>query len=89
MKLKVKNYNMILTEKQQKYQHYHLEKFVNMNILQVKKYCLLIEQTNFAQFTLGKASEKQTEKQISALKSLHLSTKKDELKQIEGIFHKI
>ena len=34
----IKNYNMILTEKQQKYQLYHLEKLINMNILQVKKY---------------------------------------------------
>ena len=29
--------------KQQKYQHYRLEKLINMNILQVKKYCLLIK----------------------------------------------
>ena len=41
IKLEMKNYNMILTEKQQKYQHYHLEKLINMNILQVKKYFLL------------------------------------------------
>ena len=41
IKLDMKNYNMILTEKQQKYQHYHLEKLINMNILQVKKYFLL------------------------------------------------
>ena len=39
-----KNCNMILTEKQQKYQHYHLEKLINMNILQVKKYYLLIKE---------------------------------------------
>ena len=39
-----KNYNMILTEKQQKYQHYHPEKSINMNILQVKKYYLLIKE---------------------------------------------
>ena len=26
-----------------KYQHYHLEKLINMNILQMKKYCLLIK----------------------------------------------
>ena len=25
------------------YQYHHLEKFTNMNILQVKKYCLLIK----------------------------------------------
>ena len=36
-------YNMILTEKLQKYQLYHLEKLINMNILQVKKYCHLIK----------------------------------------------
>ena len=30
-------------EKQQKYQHYHLEKLINMNTLQVKKYCFLIK----------------------------------------------
>ena len=39
----MENDNMILTEKQQKYQNYHLEKMINMNILQVKKYCLLIK----------------------------------------------
>ena len=33
-----------LIEKQQKYQHYHLEKLINMNILQVKKYNLLIKE---------------------------------------------
>ena len=43
IKLKMKNYNMILTEKQQKYQHYHQVKLINMNILQVKKYCHLIK----------------------------------------------
>ena len=34
-------YNMILTEKQQKYQHYLLVKLINMNLLQVKKYYLI------------------------------------------------
>ena len=38
-----KNYSMILTEKQQKYQHYHLENVINMNILQVKKYYFIIK----------------------------------------------
>ena len=42
IRLEMKNYNRILTEKLQKYQHYHLEKFINMNILQVKKYRFLI-----------------------------------------------
>ena len=43
IKLKMKNYNTILTEKQQKYQHYHQVKLINMNILQVKKYYHLIK----------------------------------------------
>ena len=38
IRFKMKNYNMILTEKQQKYQYYHLEKFINMNILQKQKH---------------------------------------------------
>ena len=43
---KIRNniYNMILTEKQQKYHHYHLKKMINMNILQVKKYYLLFKE---------------------------------------------
>ena len=41
--LEVKKYNTILTEKQQKYQHYGQVKLINMNILQVKKYCHLIK----------------------------------------------
>ena len=43
IRLDMKNYNLILTEKQQKYQHYHQFKLINMNILQVKKYYLLIK----------------------------------------------
>ena len=38
-----KNYNMISTEKQQKYRQYHLENFINRNIIQVKKSYLLIK----------------------------------------------
>ena len=38
IRLEMKSYNMLLLEKQQKYQHYNLEKLVNMNILQMKKY---------------------------------------------------
>ena len=51
----MKNCNMILTEKQQKNQHYHLEKLINMNILPVKKYYTWIKE------------EDQREKQIKAL----------------------
>ena len=41
--LEMKNHNTILTEKLQKNQHSHLEKLTNMNILEEKKYYLLIE----------------------------------------------
>ena len=32
-KIRMKNYNMILTEKQQKHQYYQLEKLISVNIL--------------------------------------------------------
>ena len=35
--------NIILTEKQQKYQRYHQAKLININILQAKKRYLSIE----------------------------------------------
>ena len=44
IRLEIKNYNMILTKKQQKDQHYHKVKLINMNILQVKKYYHLIKE---------------------------------------------
>ena len=43
IRLEINNYNTILTEKQQKYQHYHQVKLINMNILQAQKYYLLIK----------------------------------------------
>ena len=51
-----------------------------MNILQVKKYYLpntKIEQAKFAYSPLRKPLEKQTEKELGALKSLDLSNKKN------------
>ena len=42
IRLKMKNYNMTLLEKLQKYRPYQT-KLINMNILQLKKYCLLIK----------------------------------------------
>ena len=39
IRLEMKNYKMILTEK-----HYHLEKFINMDILMVKKYNIPIKE---------------------------------------------
>ena len=35
--LEIRDYNIISKQKEQKYQHYALEKLVNMNILQMKK----------------------------------------------------
>ena len=48
----------------------------------------IVEQAKFTYSPLAKALEKQTEKQVGALRSLDLSNKKDELKQIKGIFPK-
>ena len=59
-KIRMKNYNMILTEKQQKHQYYQLEKLISMNILQAKVYLRLIkEQAKFIYSPLNKALEKQ------------------------------
>ena len=44
IRLDIKNSNMILKENPQKYQHYYLEKMINMNILQAKKYYFLIKE---------------------------------------------
>ena len=57
----MKKCSMILTEKQQKHQHYHHENLININILQVKAYCFLMkdkQQNNlsFAYSPLGKVS---------------------------------
>ena len=43
IRLEINNYNTILTEEQQKYQHYHQVKLINMNILQAQRYYLLIK----------------------------------------------
>ena len=40
--IRAKNYNMIIIEKQQKYQHYNQVKLINMNTLQVKRYYLAL-----------------------------------------------
>ena len=44
IRLEVKEFNRILTEKQQIYQHDHLKKLTNMDVLQVKKHYLLIKE---------------------------------------------
>ena len=38
IKLRMKNYNMVLTDKQQKYQRYRQVKLININTLQEKKH---------------------------------------------------
>ena len=48
----------------------------------------IIEQAKFTYFPLGEALEKQTETQVNVLRSLKLSNKTNELKQIEGVFPK-
>ena len=76
----MRNCNMTLIERLQKYQLYHLAKLIRMNILLVKKYChqqQMIEQTIFTYTPLGKTFGKQTktikyqrEKQADAFKAL-------------------
>ena len=59
IKLEMKNYNTILTEKQR----YRQLELANMNFLQVKKSChqkRKVEQAKFTYSPLGKAFEKQT-----------------------------
>ena len=52
----MKNYNMILTEKQQKHQYYQLEKLIRMNMLQAKVYFRLIrDKAKFIYSPLSKA----------------------------------
>ena len=48
----------------------------------------IIQQATFTHSPLGKAFEKQTEKQFDALKSLSLPNEINELKQIKSIFPK-
>ena len=85
IRLKMKNSNMILTE-----QPYYQAKLISMNILQVKKYCLLIkkirEQAKFTYSPLGKVFKEQTKEQAKAIKDLNTSDKRNKLKQIENIF---
>ena len=64
-----------------------------MNMLQAKKYCLLIKDKNIRTsliyiFPLRKSLGKINQKQIGVLKFLNLSNKIYELKQIEEIFPK-
>ena len=44
IRLEMKNHNMAVIEKQQKYHHYYLKNLINMNTLQGKKYYLLLKE---------------------------------------------
>ena len=57
IRLQMKKYNMILIDKQPKYQLYHQVKLLNMNILPSTQQ-QIIEQTKFTDSPLGKAFEK-------------------------------
>ena len=94
IRLEMKNCNMILTEKHQRYRYYHPVKLVNTNILQVKKYCHL-EQANFAYSRLGKAFEKQIKtieeqgkKQIKSLQVLKPDENNKDTNQLKDFFQK-
>ena len=83
-------------KKQHKYQHYHQAKLIKINILQVKKYCLLIRtKLKFTYVLLGKAFKKQKktktiedqeENQAKVLESSDIFNKINELKQVKDIF---
>ena len=46
IRLEIKISNMLLTENQEKYQHYRMEKYIDVNTLQAKKYCFLAKEKN-------------------------------------------
>ena len=75
IKLKMKSYNMISIEKQQKYLPYHQENFINMNILQVKIYYRYYSPLGKAFDKQIKAIEDQGKKQVDALNNLKPSDK--------------
>ena len=75
IKLKMKSYNIILIEKQQKYLPYHQENFINMNILQVKIYYRYYSPLGKAFDKQIKAIEDQGKKQVDALNTLKSDNK--------------
>ena len=93
----MKNYNTILTEKLSK----KLTKISALSSGKIDKYEYLtgeeilpsnrrkiIEEAKYTYFPLGKALEKQTEKQVDGLKYLNLSNKTDEFKRMKGLVPK-
>ena len=64
------------------------EKYLTAEDILTSNEIKIIEQGEFGYSPLRRGFEKTAEKQIGFLKFLDLSNKKDELKQIEGIFQK-
>ena len=65
IKLEIKNYNMILTQRQEKYRHYYPKKFDKYEYLRGEEILppyqkRVAEKAKYAYCPLGKASEKQT-----------------------------
>ena len=63
----------LTTENRQKYQHYHLEKLLNINISEVKTYCLLIknkiiEQAKLANSLYGKHLKSKQKNDLTRVK---------------------
>ena len=88
-----KKLQSVFIEKQQKYQHYHHVKLINMTFLQAKKYYPLVKfkwqkMLNLHIFLQGKHSKirRLNKKQVNALTSLDFFNTIKELKQIESIF---
>ena len=75
IELEMKDCNMILTEKQQKYQHYLSVKLINLPSGKNR----IVEQAKFTYSSLGKAFEKQTktieDHQIKQVKSFKTRSK--------------
>ena len=88
IRLEMKNYNTILTEKQQKYRLDHLEKLINMNFFQMKQYYHPIkEQVKLTYSYLGKAFEKQT-KAIDVPEEKQMKAQEDSKKQLGNLDNK-
>ena len=96
MRLEVVKYNIILTKKQQKYQHYNLEKLIKSYLTDQEilpsGQSRFIEQATFTHPPLEEAFknqrkilEEQGAKQVEALKALK-PEENQELKSIEGLF---
>ena len=85
---------MILTEKQQKYQHYHYPKLINTNILRAKKHYLIIKvkgqnKLDFHILLQEKLFKNKQKIKLILRKSLNVSNKIDQLKQVGSLFPKI